>query len=400
MMASVHAEHARRIAGVELNALAASGTIDIDHFEGAEVGKEATPVHDINGEVLFYRVPVVRQRHQVAFVDIGAHEVLGDPLLAVSSGVAWHPDAIVGEAREHARRRDRAVEKTDEVRFVAYSYPKVAVQFLRDGREVAMVEWMTWEPVPRAGQERRDLSRQRDERRPLEPGSFERWSLIEEVPEELRRTRAESWERRLDAHLTLDLTLDPHVLRPRRWLDILVLKLVDTREVAYSLRPGDHGSCYELRGQETNVWCVGASAQMLLDFYRYPYTQVRLAQELGLGTLANPNGLPYSQVGHVITALEALTSNGLDVTMVTNPTFATFRDEIKANRPLISFVPGHSRTVAGYTESFIAPINQAPYRGLLVYDPWPPNAGVITRWENFATQTYQYAYTAKVGTIP
>ena len=33
-------------------------------------------------------------------------------------------------------------------------------------------------------------------------------------------------------------------------------------ELAYSLRPGDHGSCYELRGQDTNVWCVGASAQM------------------------------------------------------------------------------------------------------------------------------------------
>jgi hypothetical protein len=29
-----------------------------------------------------------------------------------------------------------------------------------------------------------------------------------------------------------------------------------------------------------------------------------------------------------------------------------------------------------------------------VYDPWPPNAGVITRWENVATQTYQYAYSA------
>ena len=86
-MVSVHAKDARRIAGVELNALAASGTIDIDHFEGAEVGKEATPVHDVNGEVLFYRAPVVRQRQQVAFVDIGAHEVLGDPLLAVRAGV-------------------------------------------------------------------------------------------------------------------------------------------------------------------------------------------------------------------------------------------------------------------------------------------------------------------------
>jgi hypothetical protein len=47
---------------------------------------------------------------------------------------------------------------------------------------------------------------------------------------------------------------------------------------------------------------------------------------LGLGTKANPNGLPYSQVGQVVTALEALTGNGLDLTMVTNPGFAKFRN--------------------------------------------------------------------------
>jgi hypothetical protein len=55
--------------------------------------------------------------------------------------------------------------------------------------------------------------------------------------------------------------------------------------------------------------------------------------------------------------------------------------------------------VAGYTEHLIAQIYTQPYRGLLVYDPWPPNAGVITKWENFATHTYQYAYTARVTKI-
>jgi hypothetical protein len=121
---------------------------------------------------------------------------------------------------------------------------------------------------------------------------------------------------------------------------------------------------------------------------------VRLAQELGLGTLANPNGLPYANVGLVVTALENLTSNALDVTMHINPGFNVFRGEIRENRPLISFVPGHSRTVAGYTRNLLSIVNQLSYSGLLVYDPWPRNAGVITRWENFATQTYQYAYSA------
>ena len=66
---------------------------------------------------------------------------------------------------------------------------------------------------------------------------------------------------------------------------------------------------------------------MLLNFYRYSYTQVRLAQELGLGTPANPNGLPYANDGLVVTVMESLTSNGLDVTMETSPVWTLFRDE-------------------------------------------------------------------------
>jgi hypothetical protein len=101
-------------------------------------------------------------------------------------------------------------------------------------------------------------------------------------------------------------------------------------------------------------------------------------------------------VGDVVTVVEAMSSQALDCTMITNPTWSTFRDELRENRPLISFIPGHSRTVAGYTRSLFSLSWLTQFRGLLVYDPWPPNAGVITRWENFDTQTYQYAYTASV----
>jgi hypothetical protein len=138
---------------------------------------------------------------------------------------------------------------------------------------------------------------------------------------------------------------------------------------------------------------------MVLDFYRYEYTQVRLAQELGLGTLTNPNGLPYARVNDVVTVIEKLTSNALDATINTSPNWTQFRNEIRANRPMISFIPGHSRTVAGYTRTNIVLLNLTPFRGLLVYDPWPPNAGVITRWENFDTQTYTHAYTARVTLV-
>jgi hypothetical protein len=111
-----------------------------------------------------------------------------------------------------------------------------------------------------------------------------------------------------------------------------------------------------------------------------------------------PNGLPYSQDQLVVTILEKMTCQSLDAWMNTSPDFSEFVSEIDANRPLISFIPAHSRTVAGYTQSLLSLLAQNPFRGLLVYDPWPPNAGVITRWENFNTGSYRRTFAARVCT--
>ncbi len=144
---------------------------------------------------------------------------------------------------------------------------------------------------------------------------------------------------------------------------------------------------------------------MVLNFYRWRYDQPRIADELGIGTCAapSPNGLPYGQEIKVVNTLEKLSSNTLDAIMIANPGWAVYRDVIDAHRPVISFIPGHSRTVAGYTESRLALIGELTYLGLLVYDPSPPTdcdhpevGGSITRWENFRTTTYRYAFTAEL----
>jgi hypothetical protein len=135
---------------------------------------------------------------------------------------------------------------------------------------------------------------------------------------------------------------------------------------------------------------------MLLDFYRYDYDQTRVAAQLGLGTLTEPNGLPYSRDGDVVTALETLTGSALTAAMITPGNFELFVAEIDANRPMISFIPGHSRTVAGYVEVHI-PIFGLDFEGLLVYDPWPPNTGVITRWENYNAISHRQAFKAAVS---
>ncbi len=383
----VSAEQIQRIAGLELSALRAAGVLG-EEFEGVKVPSLGTPIHDINGALLFYRLPLSRGRTTAGYANIAANEALGEPLLAVSMGAEWKEKALLTAATSAARKAQRGL-KFDAARFVAYSYPKVAVQFLLQGKEALMLELFTWAKVPTARTEGR---------KPLEPSNFERWSLLDEMPREMQQSRTRGFKKRMELWGGAETFRGPDAQLVMRdaflKLPGFAIKRTDTREIHYSSSDIDHHPCYELRGQQTNVWCVGASSEMLLNFYRYSYDQVRLAQELGLGTPANPNGLPYANVGNVVTVLERLTSNALDVTMHTNPGWNIFRDEIRANRPLISFIPGHSRTVAGYTTTLLMLPNQVGFTGLLVYDPWPPNQGVITRWENFATQTYMWAYSS------
>ena len=382
----------RQIAGLELNAFNFSNIMP-DAFEGAQIKTTGTPIYDVNGTLLFRRFPLKRSRSSVGYADIAVNEVLGEPLLATSTGIEWREKAILKEAVAAAVKKKRSL-RFNKVRFVAYSYPKIAVQFLKGKKEVLMLEWMTWAEVSPATRVKRVL---------MQPSNFERWSVIDEMPKNMKRSNIKKFKKRVAIWDSPKLKrIDTKVIT-RKVFDRsrIALKMVDRREVRYSPRSVDHQPCYELRGQQTGVWCVAASVEMLLNFYRYQYSQVCLAEELDLGTCTNPNGLPYANVADVVTVIEDLTSNALNATMYTNPSWSVFKNEIKANRPLISFVPGHSRTVVGYTQTLVYLPSKLPFKGVLVYDPWPatdcdhPNAGgVITRWENFNTQTYQFAYSA------
>ena len=103
--------------------------------------RAGTTVYDLNGEPLFLRVRLEGSDPE-AFVDAAIDSRLGAPLLAVSHA-DWDPDPLLDEAAEVLRERTRAVTDA-EARFVAFSYPKLAIQFLREEQEVALLELYTW----------------------------------------------------------------------------------------------------------------------------------------------------------------------------------------------------------------------------------------------------------------
>src|SRR6187455_1090130 len=157
-MSTSQVQEARRLVGLELNALRLVDALPAATFEGARVGAAGTPVYDLNGELLFHRFPVSKRGGAPGYADIAAHPAIGAPLMAVSTGLEWNEKALVAEATAAARKAKRQLE-FDSTRFVAYSFPKVGVQFLAKGKEVLLLELKTWAPVPPA---------RKDDRKPLE----------------------------------------------------------------------------------------------------------------------------------------------------------------------------------------------------------------------------------------
>lgn len=142
-------------AWAELNLLNAAGAIR--GLDGSRLAGAGTVIHDLNGEPLFLRTRI-QGGDGDAYADIAIEPSLGAPLVAISHA-EWAPQALYEDAAETLRSRRRPLTY-DEARFVAYSFPKVAIQLLRDGAEVALLEIYTWRQVPPARKRRRTSRRE------------------------------------------------------------------------------------------------------------------------------------------------------------------------------------------------------------------------------------------------
>jgi hypothetical protein len=368
----------RRLAGLELNALLHAKKLP-DVFKGARIARAGTAIRDLDQEIIFYRVPIRKKRKIIAYADLATNPVFGSPLLAYHQGMEWTPEIFVEKALEAAMKHNRRFSY-DSYSFIAYNYPKIAIQFLKERKEVAMIELHSWEPVPPFEEEPKDPYRAR-------------WSIVKTMPKELKESRTKKYNETLKNWDGLvPLQVNAELLEPAELQVVWPTITSDERLIHYSTDLSTHFPCFELVGQHTSVWCVAASTKMILDFYRFVYTQDRIADEEDLGTHAVPNGLPYGDEQKVIDTIEKLSSNGLECSLDWSPGWSEFTSEIDANRPVISFIPGHARAIAGY--KFVKIFGWYFTRFLRLYDPWYPHIGQIS-WENFDVQTYRCSFYTK-----
>ncbi len=164
--------HRIRVA-VELNALHSTGVFG-DALEGSRIGT-GTPIYDLNpahADPLYERIPLIGGSVP-AYADMALNPAMGAVLMAVSHGIAWDAPKLLRRA-ERAAARHLAPGSWDPeaTRFVAYSYPKLAVQFSAKGKELALLELFSWQPVPPL----------RERARNEMPTLFDRWSYLDQQP--------------------------------------------------------------------------------------------------------------------------------------------------------------------------------------------------------------------------
>jgi len=370
----VSKEKAREHATVTMLKFVLAGTpgLEDEDWKGATINPEPLTIYDINGKKLFYQFSVEKDGATVGGIKTAASKVLGEPVRTIElTPRAWDSDIALKKAKEIAKKKYEGAEITSTT-MVCYGYLKIGVMVkLRD---------------PKTGKEQRlfidasDYSIVPDRMPELElegvPGVL---SLYEGIPEEEWAQRISKWEAR-DQHVR-DVIAKVH----SAGIDIskyLSEKELETlREALASPRSYKVLSGFHLFGQETSYYCAPATGQMIADYYDVSHTQDHIADEMG--TTAGGGTTMSGQ-------LDYYTGNPPDCLDKSGSyddydcTWEEAKDEIDANRPLKSGVPGHARACAGWWS------DGTNY--LYIYDPLPVNEGEIRwePWDNIEHTNYIY----------
>lgn len=362
---------------------------DFEGWGGFELDPEPLVIHDLNGQVLFYQFGVMDGKRMVGSIKASASKIIGPAVPTVEFGPrGWDPDKAARAAKEKVKERFPRAEIT-ETELVCYSYPKIGVRVYIDDpeaeRQSLILDVGDLSFVERYGAD--------------ELEGFTSWSFYE-VAERNALEREQRWER-ADRELEAARSATPEILapgfterelpkvkemfipQPPEWKAYLEpIPFISSRTIQFSPRCNTH-ECFELYGQKNDYYCAVATGQMILDFYRYYYTQAQIA--VPMRTEENHGSLNSDQVN----AYEQLSNNCLGATYDSTANWAEAKAEIDTNRPLKSGIYGHARACAGWMRENFCIYPGPCKRWLKIYDPWPWNADICAGgsiyWEDWDT---------------
>lgn len=384
---AVNQERAMHHALLTIRRLWAGGSPEFATWGRYKLNPSPLTLYDLNGQELFYEFDILEEDRLVGSVKTSASRTLGTPVPTIELGSrGWDPDHATRESQALAKKLyPKATLLGSEL--VVYGYPKIGVRVdLEDpkkGRQSLIFDVSDMGMVERYGS---------DELEGRTAYSFYQEIVEPQVDERLHRY--ELADRELDAAQAVDEKILARSLTARQLpaikkailpvSDLVIIPFYSSRTIRYAPRCTPH-ECFALYAQQTDVYCAVATGQMILDFYRYYYSQVQIAAAMNTGAGGTTNS-------NQVDGYHSLTHNCMVATFDGTADWAEAKAEIDANRPLKSGIPGHARACAGWMRQNIFFIGQPPKRWLRIYDPWPWNADICSGgkivWEDWDTVTH------------
>jgi hypothetical protein len=357
---------------------------DFAPFATTEINPEPLVVHDLNGQVLFYLFDAMERNRVVGSIRASASRMVGPAVMAVELGARkWDASRATRQAQAAAKRRfpNATVTATE---LVCYSYPKIGVRVMveTDGQaaQSLIYDVASLAPVERFGDDELEgMSAWSYYHTIAEPRAAEReriWNLADAELEAARTATPRIFERGFSARELTRIKTSLIVAS-----DYAAISFYSSKVLKFGPRCTPH-DCFELYSQQTDVYCAVATGQMILDFYRWNYSQDQIAAAMNTdaGGTSNPDQ---------VTGYESLSHQCLNATFDSSADWAEAKAEIDANRPLKSGIPGHARACAGWQRQNLFLISKQPTRWLRIYDPWPWNANICQGgaivWEDWDT---------------
>lgn len=338
--------------------------------------REPVLIYDLSDQPLFYDFPVYSQRFgEVGRIRTSASRVLGIPVPSVYLGaVPWNESKAHLKALELIEKKYRG--RVLSAKVVCYAYPKlgIAVDWTkkrRDDCRRTIIDVSDYSIVP-----------ERVEPELRGPGIRSVYDTISSraVPRAVKQfLKYDELITVVQKEAKVDLVKSLGYEKFERVQSILgemVISFFYTKILTFCTHNFSH-ECFRMHGQDNGYYCVVATGQMILDFWRYYYSQNAIATAMGTTT----GGTGWA--GEV-NGLESLTCSHFDAQSDLSPTFAKVRSEIDANRPFDYSYSYHAMACAGYRITNIHILGIPPVNSVYLYDPSPVGTGTI-RWENWGS---------------
>lgn len=362
--------------------------------------KTPTTIFDINGYPLFHDYTLKSGRSAIGKIRAAASKVLGTPVISYQIGAdKFNINEAMKEATEVIKKKHRGA-RIGAPKLVCYSYPKLGAMFnvsRRGGSEKIILDLPSLQPVQITSPDDKE-------------GAYA-WSFYDKISNTDQTKRVKLFEKHekireeAPAKTLASLATTKSLINKDYQKYVVDIETLFNYESGRKLQFCNHYNdgfskfsiaktgttgheCFQLHAQEVSDYCAVATAQMILCYYRYYYTQDQIAPDLGYTA---GNGCPSNQGP----GYETLSNNHLDASFDSSPTWEKAKDQIDVLHPLKSGITGHARACAGYMSS---KIGLTRTKSLYVYDPWPWNSdlklGGSVYWEDWdAVSHTNYIYT-------